>query len=77
MSDGASIPRWPYDCDNCKFNWNCGPRARCNYTYHIDDKEAGQLNRFGQAHKMKPTPPARLRAVRRIVKKMREERGYA
>jgi hypothetical protein len=22
-------PRWEYDCERCKFNWNCGPTCRC------------------------------------------------
>ena len=22
-------PRYPYDCDNCKLNWNCGPVCYC------------------------------------------------
>ena len=70
-------PRWPYDCKNCKFNWCCGPTCSCHYTFHVDDEKAGQPNDFAQPYKLKPTPPARLRAVRRKVQEWREERGYA
>lgn len=75
--DGSPIPRWPYDCKNCKFSWCCGPLCHCNYTFHIDDKDAGQPNRFGETYGLNPTPPARLRAVKRKVKEWRQERGYA
>jgi hypothetical protein len=26
-------PRYSYDCDNCKFNWNCGPLCACHLAH--------------------------------------------
>lgn len=71
------IPRWPYDCDRCKFSWCCGPKCKCNYTFHIDDDNVGEPNKFGKVHGILPTPEYRLKEVKQIVFKWREERGIS
>ncbi len=30
MSEVEHNPQFRYDCDNCKFNWNCGLPCGCN-----------------------------------------------
>lgn len=55
----SDVGRYRYDCDHCKFNWNCGPLCSC------------VLRR----ENVGPTPRKRMREVNRLVAAWRKERG--
>jgi len=74
--DSTPIPRWPYDCDNCKFSWSCGPTCGCNYaaSLHIEDESGFKPGHRGADTDMQPTPEKRRREVKRLVAEWRASR---
>ena len=38
-TDGTRSPDWIFDCNGCKFSWQCGPLCQCVLGYAKEDRK--------------------------------------
>lgn len=65
-SEKGHNPRWRFDCNNCKFNWCCGPTCACVLSSMSDPPSARQREVDAALIKHGYHPEFRQRALDRL-----------